>query len=154
MNRPRRTMLFLILPAVSVGLVMTGALLSLIGVFLDAPWSIFYAALYLLVPCFILSIGAGLLSALGAFVGQWVTGGAPAPGGLPAPDRVLPLSIGAGLGGLVGGLPLLGYLLWVYQSSAVVVVLLLLGSCVVAVLLAGVAWLVVRTRRPQAPRGF
>lgn len=143
----RRRILLLVLPAVSVGVVMTGVLLSIIGAFLDAPWSIIYAFFYLLVPCFALSIVAGLLSALGAFVGQWSSGGRTGPGGLPAPDRALPLSLGAGLGGLIGGLPLCVFLCWVYQSSAIIVALILLGVCVLAVLLGGVAWLVVRPRR-------
>ncbi|GAA1778772.1 hypothetical protein [Leucobacter iarius] len=125
-------------------------LLPLVGIFLEAPWSLLYALFYLLIPCFILSTGAGLLSALGAFVGQWISGGRTEPGGFPAADRVLPLS----LGGLIGGLPLWGFLSWVCQSNAIVVALILLGACVLAVLLGGVTWLVVRPRRPEAPRNL
>ncbi|MGX5697492.1 hypothetical protein ACWKWP_14935 [Agromyces soli] len=104
--------------------------------------SAFWFAWLVLVPCLLGSVCAGLLAALGARIGRRIASSTE-PSGAPsdpaATDVRIAACAGAVVGGLVGILPLAGYLAWLYDASGAGFPILL-GALGVAFILGAFTW--------------
>lgn len=114
----------------------------------DQRWTNWYwLALLIVVPTVITGAASGLTSAFGAYIGKRIsatTDGAPA-------DR-MKVSVGAGLGGVLGSALFLIYMSWLYQNGLGPWILVL-GSTAVFGAYAGFTalWMGRRSGSPQAP---